>query len=464
MMMESYLLTVSETWVLSTLLHLPIQPGSVLIDWMHSSEIPESPDLTSETLSSLAQKKYYFPANTEQPFPPTLLSSLALASVNPTEITLILRRVGQASMTRFAQVGNGLVQFGMDEQNLALHPVISREGASNYLFPTWFTVNQNECLQGELPLGAFLLFKQACVQTDLAYAESGFSAKMFKKIDLLKGFTINSAWVDVFNAESLKGVLSVDQMPVDDYFNMLVSKGFLQEMGSDLMEIGKSGEPLAAALSDADLCSLTLSLQIWEGGFPQTDIYVHGGERLFLLHLKPGIVSIQQLESPEEARLSIDKMLFSGSQAHYKEYVITSPQEPTPAGSLPHKPFRTFADKISENPVVSHSQSEATIIDLRPSSAEIIILNGELENQHFPINDDQLRIGREVDNDLSLPDKKASRNHATIQQKGMIYQISDLNSGNGTYVNGKRISQPTVLQNGDTILIGTTQISFNSLA
>jgi len=137
---------------------------------------------------------------------------------------------------------------------------------------------------------------------------------------------------------------------------------------------------------------------------------------------------------------------------------------PQMADNAPLKPSSTISEQVSTPESLGNSiHADATDIDLRPSTVEIMVLNGELENQHFSVND-QLRLGRETDNDLSLPDKKASRYHATIQRKGIVYQISDSNSGNGTYVNGQRISQPTHLKDGDIILIGTTQISFSSHA
>jgi len=74
---------------------------------------------------------------------------------------------------------------------------------------------------------------------------------------------------------------------------------------------------------------------------------------------------------------------------------------------------------------------------------------------------DQLRLGHEADNDLPLPDQKTSRHHAMLQCQGVVYQISDLNSGNGTYVNGKRITEPTLLKNGDILQIGDTKLTIS---
>jgi pSer/pThr/pTyr-binding forkhead associated (FHA) protein len=111
----------------------------------------------------------------------------------------------------------------------------------------------------------------------------------------------------------------------------------------------------------------------------------------------------------------------------------------------------------------AHSSADVALIGFRPASVEILVLSGELKNQRFPV-EKQLRFGREADNDLTLPDKKVSRHHAVLQRQGAIYQISDLNSGNGTYVNGKRITEPTLLKNGDIMLIGDTKLTISNRA
>lgn len=72
-------------------------------------------------------------------------------------------------------------------------------------------------------------------------------------------------------------------------------------------------------------------------------------------------------------------------------------------------------------------------------------------------------VGRSDDNNLVLPDRWISRNHAMLQgiDNGAFYLI-DLGSRNGTFVNGRRVSVPVILQNGDLITFGQTEISFSS--
>lgn len=73
-----------------------------------------------------------------------------------------------------------------------------------------------------------------------------------------------------------------------------------------------------------------------------------------------------------------------------------------------------------------------------------------------------LTIGRDRKNDMILPDPLVSRNHALIRQLGNDdYYLIDSGSSNGSYLNGRRITTPVVLQDGDTIAIGSTMIRFH---
>ncbi len=118
---------------------------------------------------------------------------------------------------------------------------------------------------------------------------------------------------------------------------------------------------------------------------------------------------------------------------------------------------QTFIDAAKGESV---TPVDETLIDSRPALLEIIVLSGDLENQRFSVTD-KMGLGRETDNDLVLKDQKVSRHHAIIQRTGSIYQIVDQNSGNGTYVNGKRISEPTFLRHDDLVLIGDTKLKIH---
>ena len=67
------------------------------------------------------------------------------------------------------------------------------------------------------------------------------------------------------------------------------------------------------------------------------------------------------------------------------------------------------------------------------------------------------KLGRASDNDIILQDGHTSSKHAKIERKGDILTITDLNSTNGTFLNNKRIYQPTIIGSGDKILIGNSE-------
>ena len=70
-----------------------------------------------------------------------------------------------------------------------------------------------------------------------------------------------------------------------------------------------------------------------------------------------------------------------------------------------------------------------------------------------------LTIGRLPDSTLQIDDPDVSRNHAEIRLAGSDHLIEDLESKNGTYVNGLRI-QSQLLSDGDEIAIGGARLLF----
>ncbi len=79
--------------------------------------------------------------------------------------------------------------------------------------------------------------------------------------------------------------------------------------------------------------------------------------------------------------------------------------------------------------------------------------------REFEIVDDEVRMGRELDNTLRLPDPSISRHHCVLRKVGEGYEIQDLQSSNGVLVNGNRV-QTAPLRNGDRITLGQIQLTF----
>ena len=68
-------------------------------------------------------------------------------------------------------------------------------------------------------------------------------------------------------------------------------------------------------------------------------------------------------------------------------------------------------------------------------------------------------IGRSRDCDIQVADANVSRRHAEVRQEGAAYWVVDLDSTNGTEVNGRRLKRAK-LKPGDTITVGATELVF----
>jgi pSer/pThr/pTyr-binding forkhead associated (FHA) protein len=71
-----------------------------------------------------------------------------------------------------------------------------------------------------------------------------------------------------------------------------------------------------------------------------------------------------------------------------------------------------------------------------------------------------LSIGRDPTNDLVIEHKLASRRHARFEKDDIGFYIHDLESTNGTFVNGQRIQGVHLLRNNDEVWVGDTVIVF----
>jgi pSer/pThr/pTyr-binding forkhead associated (FHA) protein len=69
-----------------------------------------------------------------------------------------------------------------------------------------------------------------------------------------------------------------------------------------------------------------------------------------------------------------------------------------------------------------------------------------------------LTIGRDRNAELVLSDPEVSRRHARLETRGNVVYVRDLQSSNGTYLNGRRIDAVIETREGDEIDVGTTRL------
>jgi len=153
--------------------------------------------------------------------------------------------------------------------------------------------------------------------------------------------------------------------------------------------------------------------------------------------------NLNKLKCPEEITALIKEDV--------KEANI-SPQVRTEAG------IETFFENLSESSLSEEPDSTEIL-------AELLYTEREKEKISFSINKDITEIGRAENNDLIIKyDPEISSRHAVIRRKNRIFFIEDLNSTNGTYVNGIKINSTVELKNKDEIKMGQNTFIFSSFA
>jgi serine phosphatase RsbU (regulator of sigma subunit) len=85
-------------------------------------------------------------------------------------------------------------------------------------------------------------------------------------------------------------------------------------------------------------------------------------------------------------------------------------------------------------------------------------LAGPIAGRRYKLADGEYIIGRRSDCQIFVPDMRVSRQHARLWQDGESWQIEDLGSNNGTFVNGTRVAAATQIRHDDEILIANNKI------
>lgn len=108
------------------------------------------------------------------------------------------------------------------------------------------------------------------------------------------------------------------------------------------------------------------------------------------------------------------------------------------------------------------------LIPRREFKPSLVFLSGELIAVPIPLDRVEVTMGRALEADVRVNDTQVSRRHARItaqpvQDGKTAYILADLDSRNGTFLNGQRITADQMLENGDKISIGETMLRFDLL-
>jgi pSer/pThr/pTyr-binding forkhead associated (FHA) protein len=98
---------------------------------------------------------------------------------------------------------------------------------------------------------------------------------------------------------------------------------------------------------------------------------------------------------------------------------------------------------------------------LAPGTALLVVKRGPNAGSRFTLDQDEVSAGRHPESDIFLDDVSVSRRHAEFRRVADGYEVVDVGSLNGTYVNREAI-ESAALSNGDEIQIGKFRLVFLS--
>lgn len=115
---------------------------------------------------------------------------------------------------------------------------------------------------------------------------------------------------------------------------------------------------------------------------------------------------------------------------------------------------RWYTPQVTQDPMQPAAPSNAVRLEA---------VSGPFEGRSFPLTEDEISIGREPDNQISLLDSLVSRRHCIIQKNGERFLLRDLDSRNSTFVNQVPVNE-RLLADGDEIRIGKSILIFQGLS
>jgi serine/threonine protein kinase len=150
----------------------------------------------------------------------------------------------------------------------------------------------------------------------------------------------------------------------------------------------------------------------------------------------------------------------SHEQSEGQNNLITKPVSRDEAPAPPAAPPSSPAPFAVEEDLAS-SRGEAADEAAPLSGDYLAVLNGPSSiGLKLALEGENTTIGRSRDNTLILPSAKVSRHHCRVRLQDDVYYLDDLNTANGTRVNGSMIRDGYPLQDGDQIQVGDYLVEF----
>jgi pSer/pThr/pTyr-binding forkhead associated (FHA) protein len=136
----------------------------------------------------------------------------------------------------------------------------------------------------------------------------------------------------------------------------------------------------------------------------------------------------------------------------------------TPSTSLPTTVEDTRTTVLDALPRVSFRNRRAAVpASDAPAPGRYLELDDGDERVLLPLQDGTTHVGRGFAADFRLEDQSVSRRHAIVYVRGGSARILDDRSANGTFVNGRRVTEAE-LADGDVVVLGRVVLTYRAVA
>jgi pSer/pThr/pTyr-binding forkhead associated (FHA) protein len=116
-------------------------------------------------------------------------------------------------------------------------------------------------------------------------------------------------------------------------------------------------------------------------------------------------------------------------------------------------------DLVPQSELTPSPEEAAAIAALPKGSALLVARKGPSAGSRFLLDQDTNLAGRHPNADVFLDDVTVSRRHAELNRVNGGFELRDLGSMNGTYLNGELVDS-AVLKDGDEVQIGKYRLTF----
>lgn len=125
---------------------------------------------------------------------------------------------------------------------------------------------------------------------------------------------------------------------------------------------------------------------------------------------------------------------------------------PAAASAFPSSPVPAAAPTAP----VSTPSAGGDEVATSGNASRLVITSGAKSGVEFPLGRDEITIGRSSDSAIIIRDDYTSTHHARLMLWNDRWMIQDLDSTNGTFLNGSRVTVPTPIPLGATVKVGAT--------